>query len=139
VKRGPAPGQNAPKVSADNAKAAWGAAMPDWIGILAAACDRSSQSMVAKQLGYSSSVISSVLRRNYVGSLETVEKAVRGALMAETLNCPVLAEIATHECLANQKRAREFSAGSSIRVRLYRACRGPCPHSRIAGGGSHAQ
>lgn len=129
--RGPKPGASAPRVSLTNASEAWGDAMPDWIRCLAEACDRSSQSVIAKRLGISGSVVSGVLRRNYAGTYESVEKATRGALMGDTLDCPVLGELATHACLDNQKRARNFSSASSIRVKLYRACRGGCMHSRM--------
>ncbi|MBK1868285.1 transcriptional regulator [Aestuariivirga sp. YIM B02566] len=105
--------------------------MPDWIRCLAEACDRSSQSAIAKRLGVSGSVVSGVLRQTYAGTYETVEKATRGALMGDTLVCPVLEEIPAHVCLDHQKRARNFSSASSLRVKLYRACRGGCIHSRI--------
>jgi hypothetical protein len=44
----------------------------------------------------------------------------------------VLGEIGAHICLEHQKRARIFSAGSSLRVALARACKGGCPHSRLS-------
>lgn len=136
MKRGPQPGQISPRVSMANAVAAWGGEMPDWVVTLAQACDRSSQNAVARRLGLSGSVVSSVIRKNYTGNYETVEKATRGALMGDTLICPVVGEIATHACLDNQKKARHFVAASSARVRLYRACRGGCIHSRIKTSGN---
>ena len=131
MKRGPQPGQISPRVSVANATAAWGDEMPDWVVTLAQACDRSSQNAIAKRLGLSGSVVSAVLRRNYSGNYETVEQATRGALMGDTLICPVLGEIATHACLEHQKKARYPVAASSARVRISRACRGGCIHSRI--------
>ena len=136
--RGPKPGSFAPRVSLANATEAWGEAMPEWVRLLAQACDRTSQGSMAKRLGVSGSTISAVLRKNYTGSYEPIEIASRGVLMAETLICPVLGEIATNECLDNQKRSRHFSSGSSIRVRLYQACRGACAHSRI-GNANHGE
>jgi hypothetical protein len=131
-RRGPPLGYGSAQQSLTSAAAAWGDELPDWIEALAQSCDRSSQSQVAKRLDYSGSVISSVLKRNYNGNYATVEQAVRGALLRETHECPVLGEIAKDLCLANQKKARAFNPTSSARVQLYRACRGPCPFSRMA-------
>jgi hypothetical protein len=118
----------------EKARRHWGAEMPEWIAELAGACDAASQNKVARKLGCSASVVSQVLSRSYRGSLETVEQRVRGALMAETLICPVMGEIRRSLCVDNQRFARgKFQASSSMRARLYRACRGSCGHSRIGG------
>lgn len=130
-KRGPQAGANSPRQAIATASTAWGPDMPDWLLVLATACDRASQSKVAKQLGYSGSVVSAVLNRKYNGDYLSVEKSIRGALMAETLGCPVLGDISTKLCLEHQKRARSFQPTSSLRVRLYKACRGDCLHSRL--------
>lgn len=111
------------------ARAAWGEAMPDWIVALAEACDAASQSRVAGRLSYSPAVINQVLKGVYPGDVWKVEMAVRGALMAETVACPVLGEIDTQRCLVEQRRP--FAATSSLRVQVYRACRAGCPHSRL--------
>ena len=115
----------------ERARAAWGDALPDWVAELAAACDASSQNRVARSIGYSASVISQVLARSYRGSLATVEQKVRGALMQETIECPVMGEISKARCIDNQRlAARGVIATSSMRSRLYHACR-RCPHARI--------
>jgi hypothetical protein len=139
-KRGPQAGTHSPRQALATATAAW-ASVPDWLHVMAEACDRSSQSKVAKRLGYSGSVVSSVLNRKYNGDYSAVEKSIRGALMSETLDCPVLGDIKTNLCLEHQKRARSFQPTSSMRVRLYKQCRGSCLHSRlnIAAGGENAQ
>jgi hypothetical protein len=139
-KRGPQAGTHSPKQAMTSATAAW-KVVPDWLFVLAEACDRSSQSKVAKRLGYSGSVVSSVLNAKYNGDYSAVEKAIRGALMSETLDCPVLGDINTKLCLEHQKRARSFQPTSSMRVRLYKHCRGECLHSRlnINAGGENAQ
>lgn len=129
-KRGPQAGTQSPRQAFATAKASW-KDMPDWLVVLAEACDRSSQSKVAKRLGYSGSVVSSVLNRKYNGDYSAVEKSIRGALMAEVLDCPVLGDINTKLCLEHQKRARNFQPTSSMRVRLYKNCRGACLHSRL--------
>lgn len=130
--RGPQPGTTSPRAALSNATAAWGSNLPEWIVTLAEACDRSSQNAVAKRLNYSGSVVSSVLNNAYKGGLDAVEQAVRGALMAETHDCPVLGEISKSKCLDHQKKAQKFQPTSSMRVQLYRACRGACPFSRVA-------
>lgn len=130
-KRGPLKGSREPDQSMTNARAAWGDDMPDWIAVLAEACDRSSQAEVAKRIGYSSSVVSNVLRKTYAGMMAVPEQAVRGALMGETVCCPVAGDIPRDQCLRYQKKAAAFMATSAIAVQLYRACRGGCPHSRM--------
>lgn len=130
-KRGPLVGTRTPDQSMTNARAAWGEAMPEWVAVLAEACDRSSQAEVARRIGYSNSVVSTVLRKTYSGMMAVVEQAVRGALMGETVSCPVAGDIPRDQCLRYQKRAAAFMATSALAVQLYRACRGDCPHSRM--------
>ena len=112
--------------------AAWGIDIPDWVLMLARMADRSSQAQAGREIGYSGTVVNAVIKNSYNGSLKTVEKAVRGRFMSETVTCPVLGEIGTHICLVHQKRARVFTAGSSLRVAITRACRGGCPYSLIS-------
>lgn len=47
------------------AQTAWGIVIPDWIIILAEACDRESQSAISRKVGYSASAISQVLSNTY--------------------------------------------------------------------------
>ena len=49
----------------ETARAAWGAAIPDWIETLARECDLTSQNQVARRLGRSASLVSNVLRNKY--------------------------------------------------------------------------
>lgn len=112
------------------AAAAWGDALPAWVHALAEACDRRTQAAVARDLGYSPAVVNRVLRAAYAGRYDTVEQAVTGALMAATVDCPVLGELPSHQCLEIQRRP--FAATNAQRVRLYRACRS-CPNNRTRG------
>lgn len=112
--------------AAARAEAAWGE-MPDWIVALADACDRRTQAAVAKMIGYSTTVVSQILTRKYTGSLGAVEKAVRGALMHLTVECPVMGEIPTSTCLTNQRQ--KFSAANRMAVKLHSTCP-TCKHSR---------
>lgn len=132
AKRGPQAGQRPPgsRTSTATARDAWGS-VPAWVQVLAQACDGASQSVVARRIGYSAAVISQVINHSYRGDLARVEAAVRGALMDETVICPVLGDIAHDVCLAHQKR--KFDCTSAMRARLYRACRSGCPH--FLGGG----
>lgn len=130
MNRGPLPGKAAVDHVA-KAKLAWGGYAPEWILILAEACSRSSQSAVAKDLGYSGSAISLVLGNKYQnGDLGRIEQMVRGALMAETIVCPIMGEMARDVCASWQKKP--FATTSSHRVRMYQACRNGCPNSRIS-------
>ena len=132
MKRGPAKGKHQAPVSVSNMNSAWGDDAPDWLRRLAEECDRTSQSVAASRIGYSNGLISSLLKNKYKGDLCAVEKAVRGALMAEILHCPGLNhDIATNDCLDWQKRARKLSTASPLNVQMFRACRGDCPHTRI--------
>lgn len=113
----------------DLARAAYGAALPAWLECLAIECDRSSQQDVAKQLRYSGTVVNQVLAGKYNGSLGAVESAFKGAFQAASVNCPVVGEIALQVCMEHQRAP--FANTNPMRTRLYRACRGKCPHSRI--------
>ncbi len=99
----------------------------NWIEILQQQCDRKGQRWVGEQIGYSAAVISQALKGNYSGDIKKVEKAVKGAFMSETVDCPVMGDMAGHICLENQKLP--FSSINPMRVKLFKACRGNCPHS----------
>lgn len=113
----------------DKARSAWGEALPDWVDVLAEECDRHSGATIARRIGYSGAVVSHVLGAKYKGDLGKVEAKVRGALMGEIVHCPVLDEITKDRCISEQ--GRKFSATSSTRAKLFRACRAGCIHSRL--------
>jgi len=117
----------------DIARAHWGAGMPDWVEALARACTETSQNKVAVRLGRSAALVSTVLRARYPGDLLAVEELVRGHLLAETVNCPSLGVLPLHECRDWRVKAKSFQNTNSLRVRMYRACRG-CPRF-VRGGG----
>jgi hypothetical protein len=110
------------------ARAAWGA-VPDWVAALAREASRTSLKEAAKRIGYSGAVVSHVLNNAYPGDIARVEAKVRGALLSAVVMCPVVGEIGLDRCLDEQKMGN--TGASSIRAKLYRACRGGCPHSRI--------
>lgn len=110
------------------AKAAWGDALPDWVEELARLAAAHSVKHAAERIGYSMAVVSNVVANKYAGDLVRVAEKVRGALMGMTVDCPVVGEIGRDRCLDEQRMP--FSAASSVRAKLYRACRNGCPHSR---------
>lgn len=105
------------------ATAAWAGALPDWVRVLAEACDETSLRKVAAQLDVSPASVSLAIggkRKN----LEFIKARVESTLMAVT--CPVLGVIGTNECLREQ--AAEFTGANPLCIQLYRACRGGCKH-----------
>ena len=105
--------------------------IPDWVEVLANECDRSSQSEVAKQIGYSGSAISQAISNKYGntngGRIDLMEKAVRGAFMGGVVKCPVLGTLEINRCLTHQRA--KFSATNPTRVRLKKACQ-TCPNRK---------
>ncbi len=110
----------------ETARSAWGAAMPDWIEVLAARCDRASQARVAAELGRSASLVNQVLKARYKGDLSAVEDRVRGRFMDGRQTCPALGTIRLDECQDWRQKARRFVNTNTLRVRMFQAC-GECP------------
>ena len=100
-----------------------------WLQELQAEVDRTSGAAAGRRIGISGSTISQVLRGTYPGRLDRVKAKVEGALMGLTVDCPVIGELPRHRCIEYQ--GRKFAATNPMRVQLYHACRGGCPHSRI--------
>jgi len=125
MNRGPISSSLAKLGAIAKARSAWGEPMPQEISALAEACHAQTSRAVAKRLGYSEAVISQVLARKYPGDVAKVFATIRGALMGETVICPILDEIGRDRCLDEQ--ARPFAATNSTRARLYHACQ-TCQH-----------
>lgn len=127
MNRGPA--QNSrPTVSfADKAAAIWGNQTPDWIAELVRFADAEGLAGAERRVGYSRSAISSIIAGKYKGDIDRVEQMVRGALMAETVECPVLGPLGRNACLDWQ--AKPFAPTSSHRMTMHRACK-TCPQRR---------
>ncbi len=127
---------NSPIDNAATVAEAWGVDAPDWIIVLAEACNAKSQGRVAREIGYSTAVVNQVLRGRYKGVMSAVEQRVRANLMAETVACPAAGDrIQLVACLDHQAHAKAKNRTSAFRALMYRACRS-CPHSRI--GDRHA-
>jgi hypothetical protein len=129
MKRGPRSGQRTKVDFVAIARAAWGDALPDFVLALAEEATATAGTRAAARIGYSPAVVTHVIRNHYTGDMERVAGKVRGALMGENVTCPVLGEIGRNRCLDEQRKP--FTATSSIRSKLYRACRSGCPNSRL--------
>ena len=116
--------------STQRANQFWNNNPPDWVVELARACDKSSQKKVGAVIGYSSSGINQVLGNRYPSDLTTFEKAVRGALMNVTVQCPVLDSIPANRCVEIQRRP--YANTNQMRVQLFKACR-QCQHNTTEG------
>lgn len=104
--------------------------VPDWVAELARLADQDGLTKAGARIGYSASVVSQAINNRYaLGDLGRVEDAVRGALMGLEVGCPVLGPIGRDVCLAEQKQP--FRATSRQRTRLWLACRGGCPNSKL--------
>jgi len=104
----------------DRSGVAWGKRVPDWITMLALKCDESTQEKVGKQLGISGSAVNQALGNVYKGRIDLIEARVRGEYMQAVVTCPVLGEISTRDCIANQ--TVKFRPTNPLRVALRRAC-----------------
>lgn len=115
----------------EKARAAWGGMPPDWVAVLAAECDKPKcgQRTVGVRIGYSAGTVNAVINNKWPASTAAIERAVRDAYMATTVICPVQGQIGLDKCLDNQ--ALPFASTNNMRVRLYRACRDGCHHSRL--------
>lgn len=123
-----------PRIKVDfvaKAQDAWGKSCPEWVLEWARYANRNTGTLAAKKVNYSLATFSYVMANKYTGDIQRVELKVRGALMSETVMCPIVGEIGRDRCLDEQKMGH--TGASSVRAKIYRACRGGCPHSRIQG------
>lgn len=94
-----------------------------WIEVLRAACDGSSQAAVGRKIGYSSATINQVLMGTYTSDTGNIRKAVEGALMDVTVDCPVCGEIPMNSCIQHQRNAKkEVRVTNPMRIALYNTC-----------------
>ena len=59
----------------------WKPVAPDWVLVLALACDDASQTLVARRLGVSTALVNQVLQRKYKGRYDRIEQRVREELV----------------------------------------------------------
>lgn len=110
------------------ARAGWGEP-PQWVVALAEHAMATSQRAVGDLIGYSGSVVSQAISNTYPGDIDRVAEKVRGALLQEEVTCPVLGPVRLNDCHAWQKKPR--STANSLNIRMFRACRSGCRHSRL--------
>jgi transcriptional regulator with XRE-family HTH domain len=108
---------------------------PVWLTALRDEAKRTSGARVAQRIGVSEATVSQVLNGSYKANTLRIERRVRGELLGETCECPVLFELSLRACQAVQERARNAIANPMHQQEWY-ACRGegrfdnagPCPH-----------
>jgi len=110
----------------------WGEDAPDWVAVLAAECQRSSQTAVAKRLEVSLTMVNQTLRQKYPGDLSRIEDLVRGHYMAAVVDCPAKGQIAANVCRMWRDRSQHFVPINHDRVLMLRAC-AACPRNRSEG------
>ena len=98
---------------------------PSWLQALEAACKASSQTAVAKRLTVSNATVCAVLKGTYHADTTRIEARVRGALMAETVVCPLLGELPKDQCVEEQGMGFHLNPH---RAALYVACK-TCPNA----------
>ncbi|CAA0097765.1 Uncharacterised protein [BD1-7 clade bacterium] len=101
---------------------------PRWLNVLADKCKEHGQRKVAETLGISKTQISQAINNKYPGDMAKLETRVRGAYLGHTVGCPILGELETNKCLQYQKQT--LNHVNPMRVQLFRACNGKCPHSQ---------
>lgn len=99
----------------------------DWIAVLRAATQATTQAAVARDIGYSPAVVSQVLKGTYAGDTKRVQQAVEGALMGMTVQCPAIGELRRDRCLDYQRQP--FASTNPLRVQLSLTCP-TCPQKR---------
>ncbi len=104
--------------------------VPEWVRLLAEACDGSSMRKVAARLGVSPALVSLAIRNKHHAGLGFIRE--RCETVFGGVDCPILGPITAKDCQAN--RDKKFSSINPLAVRLYRACHGECPH-----GGDNGQ
>lgn len=116
------------------ARRGWGAVLPQWVQLLAAACDRTSQQSVAERLGKSSGYISRLINNQYPGDMAEAERLVRAVYADDDVECPIWsATIPLSACMSNRRRT--LRPQNFVQRKYQILCPG-CPNNTdVAGGG----
>lgn len=107
--------------------------MNDWLKTLTANAKKHGYRRVCTRLGISQTTLSQVLSQTYKGNLRRIQQLVEGTLMDSTVECPVLGEIPTDQCIKHQSRINDFAATNPTRVQLHKTCP-DCPNRVLNGG-----
>lgn len=103
------------------AASAWGNPMPEWVRLLAEACDRSSQGAVARELDRSNGYVNRLIHRTYAGSYPEAENIVRAKFSADEVACPLWGKIPLASCLQLRRRK------AAPQNRMHQTCARTCP------------
>lgn len=101
--------------------AGWGSNMPEWVRLLASACDRLGQREVARQLGKSHPYVNRVVRKVYAGDYGEAETLVRAKFSADRVPCPLFGEIPLASCVKLRRRK------ATPQNHMHHACARTCP------------
>ncbi len=107
------------------AVAAWGDDCPPWVLMLADACDRTNQRIVADKLAKSGGYVSRLVNRSYAGSYPEAEQLVRATYADEGVVCPVFGQMPLKTCIRHRRRDRP---ANWAQVQLASACP-TCPNN----------
>ena len=108
----------------------------DWLSALRAEAARTSQARAAQRIGVSPGTVSQVLSGAYKADPQRIARRVRGAILGETVECPVALEMPLQKCQEIQDR-KAGAGGNPIYARAWLCCKGqgefaaagPCPHA----------
>jgi predicted transcriptional regulator len=95
----------------------------NWLAALRAEVARTSGARTALRLGISEATVSQVLSGKYAADTQRIARRVRGALLGETVECPVALEMPMHKCQEIQDR-KAGSFGNPVYARAQLCCRG---------------
>lgn len=101
----------------------------NWRDVLKDEVGRKNQIVVADELGYSTSVISQVLKDKYTGDTDKVRAKVEGMYMGSTVTCPVVGTMPRNRCIEQQ--GKPFAATNPTRVQMFYTCP-KCPNNQTA-------
>lgn len=96
---------------------------PAWLDALRAYAERVGGERAAERIGLSAATVSQVLAGKYQADTLRIERRVRGELLRETCECPVLLEPTLRICQEVQD-ARYEDIANPLRARAWLACRG---------------
>lgn len=94
-----------------------------WMVALRAEVQRTSQARTAARLGLSEATVSQVLSGTYKASTQRIERRVRGELLREECECPVMGDVSLRVCQDVQERKLELISNPQHRM-AWMACRG---------------
>lgn len=92
----------------------------DWIDLMRAECERTSQAAVGRRLGYSAGTVCAVLAGSYKGNVARVKARFEDEYLGATVDCPVIGELPRARCWEFQ--TRRPAATNPLRVQLATAC-----------------